>query len=77
VGNAQPQRPTDPVLAVPCPTCGARAGSHCRRPSGHSGPFVAPHRTRRDAAEAAELLTRDPEPTEEPGRQLSFLEELC
>lgn len=25
----------DPALAVPCPTCGARAGSRCKRPSGH------------------------------------------
>ena len=25
-----------PVLAVACPTCGVRAGTMCRRPSGHS-----------------------------------------
>ena len=24
-----------PVLAVPCPSCGRRAGVMCRRPSGH------------------------------------------
>ena len=24
-----------PVLAVPCPDCGRRAGTMCRRPSGH------------------------------------------
>lgn len=25
-----------PVLAVPCPTCGAAVGVHCRRPSQHN-----------------------------------------
>lgn len=25
-----------PVLAVPCPRCGAPAGRHCRRPSEHN-----------------------------------------
>ena len=40
--------------SVPCPTCGARAGSWCKRPSGHSGPFVDFHAARRKAAEEAE-----------------------
>ena len=37
----------DPVMAVACPTCGAKAGRWCKRPSGHSGPFVAFHAARR------------------------------
>lgn len=35
---------------VPCPHCKANAGSGCKRPSGHSGPFVTPHKARLDAA---------------------------
>jgi DNA-directed RNA polymerase subunit RPC12/RpoP len=27
--------PRDPALEVPCPTCHARVGVKCRRPSGH------------------------------------------
>lgn len=38
--------------SVPCPACGARAGSWCRRPSGHSGPMVDFHAARRRIAEA-------------------------
>jgi hypothetical protein len=36
---------------VPCPRCGAKAGSYCIRPSGHSGPIVAAHKDRREAAQ--------------------------
>lgn len=36
----------DPVLEVTCPTCRAPAGVGCRRPSGHSGPFVDLHAER-------------------------------
>ncbi|HRQ14894.1 MAG TPA: hypothetical protein PK205_16445 [Promineifilum sp.] len=43
-----------PCMAVECPTCGAKAGGWCKRPSGHSGPMVAFHAARRKAAEAAE-----------------------
>lgn len=50
----------DPVMAVPCPTCGAKAGRWCKRPSGHSGPFVAFHAARRKlAAEFAEAAVVD------------------
>ncbi len=35
--------PRDPVLEVACPDCRARVGVGCRRPSGHSGPFVELH----------------------------------
>ncbi len=42
----------DPVMAVACPTCGAKAGRWCKRPSGHSGPFVAFHAARRNLAAA-------------------------
>ena len=51
-----PQPEADPY-AEPCPTCGVGAGSHCRRPSGHSGPFVAPHAARRRAAETYERIS--------------------
>jgi hypothetical protein len=36
----------DPILLVPCPDCHAPAGVGCRRPSGHSGPFVELHAAR-------------------------------
>jgi hypothetical protein len=42
-----------PYMAVACPSCGAKAGGWCKRPSGHSGPFVAFHAARRKAAEEA------------------------
>lgn len=35
---------------VACPECQANAGSYCKRPSGHSGPFVQPHKPRQTAA---------------------------
>lgn len=38
--------PRDPVLEVPCPTCKAPVGVGCKRPSGHSGPFVELHADR-------------------------------
>ena len=37
----------DPVLEVCCPDCNAAIGVRCKRPSGHSGPFVELH-ARRD-----------------------------
>jgi len=36
----------DPMLEVICPDCLAPIGSDCRRPSGHSGPFVDGHAAR-------------------------------
>jgi hypothetical protein len=33
-------------LLVPCPDCHAPVGVGCRRPSGHSGPFVELHAAR-------------------------------
>lgn len=38
--------PRDPVLEVACPTCTAPIGIGCKRPSGHSGPFVELHAER-------------------------------
>lgn len=38
--------PRDPVLEVACPDCKAPVGVGCRRPSGHSGPFVELHAAR-------------------------------
>ena len=37
---------------VDCPSCHATAGHWCKRPSGHSGPMVAPHALRRLKATA-------------------------
>ncbi len=55
----------DPVMAVACPTCGAKAGRWCKRPSGHSGPFVAFHAARRRlAAEFAEAAVVTDDATE-------------
>lgn len=50
--------------SVPCPNCGAKAGRWCKRPSGHSGPFVGFHAARRKAAEAA--AAESVPPVEEP-----------
>jgi hypothetical protein len=36
----------DPILAVNCPDCRAGVGVRCKRPSGHSGPFVDAHAAR-------------------------------
>ncbi|SHM56635.1 hypothetical protein SAMN05444389_1143 [Paracoccus solventivorans] len=38
-----------PVLAVACPTCRAKAGAWCRRPSGHVASDL--HKTRRIEAD--------------------------
>ncbi|MBO9375553.1 hypothetical protein GG804_02130 [Sphingomonas histidinilytica] len=38
--------PRDPVLEVECSDCRAPIGAGCRRPSGHSGPFVELHTAR-------------------------------
>ncbi|OAN53493.1 zinc finger domain-containing protein [Sphingobium sp. TCM1] len=38
--------PRDPVLEVACPTCKAPVGVGCKRPSGHSGPFIELHAER-------------------------------
>lgn len=37
---------------IACPQCQQAAGSYCKRPSGHSGPFVTPHSERRTQAHA-------------------------
>ncbi|MDT7858221.1 hypothetical protein RQM47_16350 [Rubrivirga sp. S365] len=49
-GDCGQRYPQDPPFEVACPDCGARAGSYCRRPSGHSGPFVPFHAARDLAA---------------------------
>lgn len=36
----------DPVLEVACPDCHAGIGVRCKRPSGHSGPFIEMHAAR-------------------------------
>lgn len=43
----------DPILEVPCPDCHAGVGAYCKRPSGHSGPFVEAHASRDLAADRA------------------------
>ena len=45
--------PRDPMLEVSCPDCRAPVGVRCKRPSGHSGPFVQAHAARDFAADAA------------------------
>lgn len=46
--------PRDPSLEVPCPTCKARVGAWCRRPSGHKAMDL--HADRERAAMAAGKL---------------------
>ena len=41
---------SDPRLVVDCPTCGAKAGLGCIRPSEHRGNMVQPHKRRRTLA---------------------------
>lgn len=43
----------DPVFEVKCPTCKAKVGAFCKRPSGHSGPLVNFHAARDLAASDA------------------------
>ena len=45
--------PRDPALEVECPTCHARVGVKCRRPSGHSCEL---HHSRDQAAMDAGFL---------------------
>ena len=45
--------PRDPCFEVPCPSCGARVGAYCKRPSGHAGPLVPFHAARDLAAAVA------------------------
>lgn len=53
-----------PPFDMPCPTCGARAGAWCKRPSGHSGPFVTPHAARvRSSQEAGGVAGSTPSPS--------------
>jgi len=48
--------PDHPVTRVPCPTCRARAGAWCRRPSGHRAHEL--HVDREHAALAAGVLQK-------------------
>jgi hypothetical protein len=50
--------PRDPALEVPCPTCHARGGVRCRRPSGHPCEL---HHARDQAAMDAGLLRPCPQ----------------
>lgn len=50
--------PRDPILAVPCPDCRARAGAPCIRPSGHKASSY--HRARDIAADQAGAYGRCP-----------------
>jgi hypothetical protein len=43
------------TLGVPCPTCGAKAGSPCKRPSGHT--TQDPHKARNEKADALFVAT--------------------
>ena len=44
--------PQDPALKVACPTCGARKGQRCKRPSGHRVFGGMPHGDRDLEADA-------------------------
>lgn len=48
--------------SIVCPTCRAKPGQRCRRPSEHSGPMVAIHATRIEAAELPGPPVLRPEP---------------
>jgi len=63
----------------PCPTCSARPGCWCKRPSGHSGPFVASHATRVRLCQAAHnahqaLMSQYHERHESQPAQLTMIE---
>lgn len=49
--------PRDPRLEVACPTCGARIGSRCKRPSGHEAP--EPHVAREELCILGGFMTRE------------------
>lgn len=44
------------AVACPASSCKVPAGAWCMRPSGHSGPFVAFHRERRELAGRVRLV---------------------
>jgi hypothetical protein len=58
--NCDLEWPYDLALDVPCPTCRAKPGSRCVRPSGH--PAMNLHIPRDQAALDAGALVRCPEP---------------
>lgn len=45
-----------PALEVECPKCSADVGLGCRRPSGHTGPFIEPHEEREQLAVDRRIL---------------------
>lgn len=53
------QYPQDPPFEVTCPECAAAPGQYCRRPSGHSGPFVPFHAARDLLAKALGFYGHD------------------
>lgn len=57
----------DPALAVQCPSCRAKAGSRCHRPSGHE---CEVHTARDQAALDAGLISRCPGAPAEQGALL-------
>jgi hypothetical protein len=50
--------PRDPRLEVPCPSCFARVGQRCVRPSEWRGNFVGIHVARERAAVEAGYLSK-------------------
>lgn len=57
VAKTKPGQPTDcngcghlfkqdPIYFVDCPVCHAKAGTYCKRPSGHAGPLINFHAER-------------------------------
>jgi len=55
--------PRDPVLEVACPSCHAKVGSGCKRPSGHQAQHV---HAARDLLALATVLGYGPCPAAEP-----------
>lgn len=72
--------PQDPPFEVECPTCHAKPGAYCRRPSGHSGPFVPFHAARDlaalDAGAYGDRCTCPSEPVPSPADAQPSLFEL-
>ncbi len=57
--------PKHPERAVPCPSCGAKAGSPCKRPSGHTIPYGDVHSARKAALSAFANGRKEEKPTAE------------
>lgn len=62
-GPDAPAKPENPLLAFACPSCTAKAGQWCRRPSGHRAMEL--HKARREVYELAQAQEKA-EPVKAP-----------